>query len=154
MTDASPTSTALIVPGSGRVIDLDNPDECAATLAWLKDVRAQIGDAEADLRAAMLRHAAREGVKTKMSLPSSEVTFAFPTTLDWDMPVLRELKAAGLPDHRWKELVTTTHHHKVSATVAKQIEESGNPAYAEIVGRARIRKSKPPTVAVTMRPPS
>ena len=145
------TSTALIVPGTGEVIDLDNPDEVAVTLARLKELRRLIFDAETELKRAILYAATREGVKTKLRLPSAEVTIGNPTEITWDMQVLRELRAAGLPDHRWDELVATIVDHRVSASVAKQIEDSGNPAYAEIVGRARTRIPKPQTVTVALR---
>lgn len=153
MTETTETSTALVLPGTGEVIDLDNPDEVAVCIARLKELRTQIGDAEIHLKRAMLDARAREGVTSKLRLPSAEVTFGSDLgDLTWDLTVLRELRAAGLPDGRWDALVTTTIDYKVSATVAKQIEDSGNPEYAAIIGRARGRgPNKVRSVSVALR---
>lgn len=143
------TSTALVVPGSGEVVDLANPDD--ATRAWLKldELGKQVNAAKTFVKRALVQHARDSGALT-MRVASGEVKVGEPVDITWNLAVLRELRTAGLPDSRWNELVTETVDVKVSATVARQIAKA-KPEYAAIVARAETRTPKAETVTVAAR---
>jgi hypothetical protein len=142
-------STALVVPGTGEVVDLANPDEAALAYVLLDELGRKVRMAQIDVRRALAAHAEQYGGNT-MRLPSAEVKITHPEEIAWDLEVLRELRDAGLPDARWYELVTTTVDTKVSATVAKQIARA-NPEYAGIIALAETRTAKNPSVSVALR---
>jgi ribosomal protein L21E len=146
--EATP-STALVVPGSGEVVDLANPDD--ATRAWLvlDELGRKVNDAKTFVKRALVQHARDSGGLT-MRTAAGEVKVGEPVDITWNLSVLRELRAAGLPDNRWHELVTETVSVKVSATVAKQIAKA-KPEYADIIGRAETRTPKTETVSVAAR---
>lgn len=143
------TSTELVVPGSGEVVDLANPD--VATRAWLTldELGRQVNGAKQIVKRALVQHARDSGGLT-MRVQAGEVRVGEPVDITWNLAVLRELRAAGLPDSRWNELVTETVDTKVSATVAKQIAKA-KPEYAAIVERAQTRTPKAETVTVAAR---
>lgn len=147
--EAPETSMALVVPGTGEVVDLANPDD--ATRAWLRlvEIENQLKAAKVHVKRALIEHARNAGGLT-MNVPAGEVKISEPVDIVWDIAELRQLVAAGLPTSRYDELVTTTVSHKVSATVAKQIAKA-KPEYAEIIGRAETRTPKPETVSVAAR---
>lgn len=146
------TSTALVVPGTGEVVDLGNPDDAARVWLRLRELDGQLKTAQTIVKRALVQHA-RDGGGLTMNVPAGEVKITEPVDIAWDMAVLRELTKAGLPQARYDELVTTTISHKVSATVAKQIAKA-KPEYADIIGRAETRTPKGETVSVAPRAPS
>lgn len=142
-------STDLVHPATGEIVDLADVNACATIYAALGDMETRIKDARVLVRRALVDHARVYGGDT-MRIDAAEVKIGHPVEITWDLAVLRELRAAGLPDDRWNELVEQTVVHKVKATVAKQIAKA-NPVYAEIVGRAEKRHPKPDTVSVALR---
>lgn len=141
--------TALAVPGTGEVMDLANPAD--ATLAWLRldELEREVRGAKQVVKRFLVQHARDAGGLT-MRTATGEVKVNEPVDITWDLSVLKELRAAGLPDSRWHELVTETVSTKVSATVAKQIAKA-KPEYADIIGRAETRTPKAETVSVAAR---
>lgn len=142
-------STEVVIPGTGEVVSLDDPDQAAVAYDRLAQLSRQIRDAQSVTRAALIFHGRQHGGLT-YRLDAAEVKITQSDTIVWDLAILRELRDEGLPDDRWHELVTETVEAKVSATVAKQIAKA-NPVYAEIIGRAETRVPKAPTVSVALR---
>lgn len=142
-------SMELAIPEIGEVVNLADPDSCALAYDRLDVLAKQIQSLRGLLRAELVRHASEYGAGT-IRTERAEITVASPSELVWNLDVLRELQAAGLPKERWDALVEVTVSHKVKAGVANQIEKA-NPVYGEIVGRARSRHPKPPTVSVALR---
>lgn len=144
MTEVTPEPTTALVPWTGELVPLDDPEKVA--LAWdemrryEQAIKYQLRPA---LAAALAGYAKTMGTKTlrfgatelKLSGgPGSETT--------WDLEVLEELRAMGLPEERWDALVTETVSYKVNANVAKQLA-AVNEDYARVIEAARIRSDRP-----------
>lgn len=149
--EASPApSTELAVnPATGEIVELADPNACARFYAALGVMETKIKDARFVVRRALVDHARQYGGDT-MRIDAAEIKIGHPVEIVWNLEVLRELRAAGLPEARWQELVETTVTEKVKATVAKQIAKA-NSAYAEIIERAETRIPKADTVSVALR---
>lgn len=139
----------LAIPVIGEVVNLEDADSVALAYDRLLDLERQLRDAKGFLRSKLVEHAAAYGGNT-MRLDHAEVKVTTSDEIQWNLNVLRELLAAGLPDGRWQELVETTVDVKVKAAVARQIAKA-NPVYAEIIGRAEKRIQKSPSVSVALR---
>jgi hypothetical protein len=109
-------------------------------------MRAQILDLVKDCEAVLLEESRRQGTKT-LHLPDGTAEVSGGTALEWDIDVLAELQAVGLPEDRYGELVVTTVTQKVDARVAKQLE-AANPEYAAIIERARRYEPRPWRVSI------
>lgn len=138
-----------VMPHTGEVVDLADANAAARVYVALGEMESKIKDARTLVRRALVQHAATYGGDT-MRIDAAEVKISHPAEIQWDVNVLRELRAAGLPEKRWEELVETTVTVKVKATVAKQIAKA-NPVYAKIIERAERRIPKPDTVTVALR---
>ena len=136
----------LVVPGTGTVIDLDDPAEVAQALRDVRDLKRQVDEARAVLEAALVAESARQGTKT-LRYGSLTASVGPDTELGWDMTVLIGLLDVGLPQARYDELVTETVEYKVNAAVAKQIE-AASPVYAKVVEQARVRTPRKQYVKV------
>lgn len=130
-------SDTTLVPVLGTVVDLSKPAEIATALRDVREAKRVLDQWRIEFEERLAEEAARQGSKT-LRYGDVTVKVSSDTEIQWDLAVLRELREAGLPEERYKELVATTITYKVSSTVAKQLE-GANPAYAEIVQRARSR---------------
>jgi hypothetical protein len=136
--------TALVLPHSGELINLNDAPVVAGHLRELRDLESKIREAKGILTEALAAEAQRQGKKTLyLDTGKVEITGGPESYLQWDLDILEELLKAGLPEERWNELVTVEVSYKVDAAVAKQIEGAGNSDYALIVGRARRRADRP-----------
>lgn len=143
---AVPPPREIVLPPTGELIDLGNPDQVARALRTCRLAKTEIDGTRVLLEAAMVEQSRLAGTKT-LRLDGYLATVGPDSELAWDITVLPELLAAGLPDSRYNELVKTEVTYKVDARVATQIEKA-NPVYAEIIGRARSRAPKRPSVKV------
>lgn len=142
--------TMALMPVTGEVINLDDPNQCARAYDTLAEIERQVRTAKQAVAQALIDYRTRSGSGATFRVEAAEVKISEPSDISWNMEVLSELLQAGLPDARWQELVTRTVDTKVSATVARQIGKA-NPVYAEIVERAQTRTPKRPTVTVALR---
>jgi len=131
---------------TGEIVPATDANRVADILKHLKDYRTQIGHAIRQCETALIETSKERGTKT-LHLDGVEVQISGGPALQWDVEILEELSAAGLPDDRYTELVTIEQTYKVNASVAKSIAAS-NPVYAEIVERARSYQDKPMYVRV------
>lgn len=65
----------------------------------------------------------------------------------WDVEILGELRALGLPEERMDALVTAEITYKVNSNVAKQLS-AANPQYAEVIERAKTMIPKSSYVTI------
>lgn len=121
-------------------------ENAAELLTAMREMRSRILDLQKECEAVLLEESRRQGTKT-LHLPAATVTISGGSELEWDLEVLAELRAAGLPEERWDELVVATVTYKVSALVAKQLE-SANEDYAAVIARARGRVETQQRVSV------
>lgn len=145
------TSTEIAVPA--QLVDVRTgellpatPENAVELLLAARDMRSRILDLVKDCEAVLRDESTRQGTKT-LHLPGGTATISGGSETDWDLDELAKLLAVGLPDSRYGELVVTTVTYKVDARVAKQLE-AANPAYAEIIQRARSVVPKPWRVSV------
>lgn len=135
-----------LVPISGELIDLSDTGAVASAVARIRGYERLLYEARQELNHVLLEESRRRGTKT-LHLGKQTVTVSGGTDLVWDLDVLNELLDAGLPEDRWADLVTATVEYKVSSQVARQLE-GASEVYAEIIGRARSRVPRRPTINV------
>lgn len=141
------TSVELVVPLTGEVISLDDPGHCAKVMHEIRELEAKLRELKGYLGDALVEESRRQGTKT-MHFPGLEVKINTPAEIVWDQEVLSELvTTAGLPEDRYKDLVSVEVQYKVNGSVAKSISAS-NPVYAEIITRAQTRVPRSPSVSV------
>jgi hypothetical protein len=145
------TTTELVLPDAlvdlrtGEIVPA-TPSKAVELLGVARTMRAQILDLVKDCEAVLLEESRRQGTKT-LHLPNGTAEVSGGTALEWDIDVLAELQAVGLPEDRYGELVVTTVTQKVDARVAKQLE-AANPEYAAIIERARRYEPRPWRVSI------
>lgn len=145
------TDLAVIVPENlldvrtGELVPA-TPENAAELLFAAREMRAKMMSLVKDCEAVLLDESRRQGTKT-LHLPQGTATISGGSELEWDLGTLLDLKELGLPDERYDELVVATTTYKVDARVANQLA-SANPAYAEVIDRARTTVEKPWRVSV------
>jgi hypothetical protein len=145
------TSTDLILPDNlldvrtGELVPA-TAENAAHLLYAAREMRAKMLSLVKDCEAVLIAQSRVEGSKTlHINDVTAEITGG--TALEWDLGVLTDLLEAGLPQDRYDQLVVASVTYKVDARVAKQLE-SANPAYAEIIARARNTVEKPWRVSI------
>ena len=144
-------SEEIVLPITGELVPVTEPARVARALAELRDLKRQVESAMRECSAVLAEEGLRVGAHT-LHLEGMEVTIGSDQTLVWDEPKLRELAEHGLPDERMEALLRPTVTYKVDPKVARQIERSGNPEYARIVGEARTYQPRARWVGVKFVP--
>lgn len=144
---AVPASEEIVLPDTGEIIPVADAGALAQALAGVRERIGYLHEARRELEHGLVYHARQQGTKT-MHLGATDVKVSGGKETEWDVTVLLELLEVGLPPERYADLVTETVAYKVNAAVAKQIEASGNPAYARIIEAARREVERPWRVAV------
>lgn len=144
---AVPASEEVVIPDTGEIIPVADPGALARALAGIRERIGYLHEARRELEHGLVYHARQQGTKT-MHLGATDVKVTGGREVEWDVTVLIRLLDAGLPPERYADLVTEVVTYKVNAAVAKQIEASGNPEYARIIGEARREVEKPYRVSV------
>ncbi len=131
---------------TGELVPTTDTAKVADILRHLRDYRQQLMEGVKACEAVLIEEARRQGTKT-LHVDGAEATITGGAKLEWDVEVLDELRAAGLPDERYADLVLIEHTYKVNAAVARQIA-GANPTYAAIVERAKSYADAPVRVTV------
>lgn len=145
------TGTDLVAPAAlldvrtGELVEA-TPDKAAELLVAMRQFKAQILDAVKACEYVLLEESQRQGTKT-LRLQNVAAVVSGGSELDWDLDVLGELRAAGLPEERFNELVVATVTYRVNAAVAKQLA-AANPIYASVIERARGTVERPWRVSI------
>lgn len=142
------SSTDLVVPTTGELIDLDNPAQCARALHELGVLENRIKELKEYLRESVYVESERLGLKTIHFEEGYTAKVSTPRETVWDFEILQELVDAGLPEERYDALVTAEVTYKVNGTVLKQLQ-AANPTYGEIIERARTVIPRKPYVSVS-----
>lgn len=143
------TSTELVVAGVGEIVDLGDAPQCVSALAAIRDLEQQLREAKAVLTEAIVDECLRRGTKTLEMPAGMKAVVSGGSETVWDVEVLERLLDAGLPRDRWDDLVTVEVTTKVSAREADRI--AANPAYAEIIERAKTVVERPRYVTLKHR---
>lgn len=127
----APTHT-FVVPGTGEVIDLDNPSDCTRALAAIREFKTQLAFVEADLTRTLLAESESRGVKT-MHFDGLTATITGGTSTRYDPEFIEAgLRRAGMPEDRIREVVVETVSSKVSVSKAKQAA-AANAKYRKVI---------------------
>lgn len=131
---------------TGEVVPTNRPGRVADLLRELREWRYAFMETIHAAEAVLIAESERQGTKT-LRFGSTEVRITGGPETTYDVSILNELLAAGLPEERFGQLVRTTVEIKPIASVAKQLA-AANPRYAEIIERARIVRDTPMRVSV------
>ena len=144
-------SEELVLPASGALVSLDNPDECAQALHDLRDLESRIKEAKAIITDAIVREAERQGTKTLTLADGTTASIRGGERTLYDAQAIEDgLRAAGAPEELIREVVIEHITYEVSGTRAKRAARA-NPAYAAVIeagattvdGRPSITLSRP-----------
>lgn len=134
----------IVLPFSGEVISLDDPDEVGARLAEARRLRNLIAEAERLLVAAINEYAEITAQPRTVVLPNGQTWIREGgPSVEYDAAAVeRELRDAGMPDEALRRIVKRTTTVKVDGTEANKAKRA-NPAYAEILDRHSTKVEKP-----------
>lgn len=122
------------------------PENAADLMVAARDLRTRLNALIKDCTDVLVEESRRQGTKT-LKLEGATATVAGGSETAWDLEVLAQLLAVGLPDERYEELIKTTVTYTVDARVAKQLA-AANPNYKRIIDAAKTTIEKPWRVSV------
>jgi len=137
----------LVVPLSGELVDLRDPDHVAKALDTVRDMKHQLDGTRAVLEQVLRLESVRQGTKTlHLETCTAEITGG--ETVHYDGEQLAYLlEKAGMPTDRVNEIVQAVVTYKVNAAKAKAAA-GANPVYAHAVDRTRTTKPVPWRVTI------
>lgn len=144
---AVPARDEVVLPDTGEIIPFADGAAVVQALKSLRERKRVLDEARRELEHALVWHAQQEGTKT-LHFGADTAVVTGGTDTEYDETILIRLLEAGLPQHRYDDLVKTEVTYRVSAAVAKQLEASGNPEYAKIIREARRTIERPWRVSV------
>lgn len=128
---------ALVIPGVGQVVNLEDVRECAQALDALRGFEEQIKEAKAVLTDAILEESRRLGAKTIYVDGVGRVEVRGGTQTLYDAQALEEaLRELGCPEERIRDAIKEEVTYKVDGRVVKQLA-AANEEYAAAVESAR-----------------
>lgn len=136
----------LIFPVTGQIVSRDNPEECLRVLMEIRTLEDRLRELKRDLKEAVVGYSRDVGNKT-ISFNEITASVIIPSATSWDIEVLEELIAAGLPEDRYQDLVQPEISYKVNGSVARSIAAS-NEKYGEIIDRAKTVIYREPNVTI------
>jgi hypothetical protein len=141
-----PSYDLVVLPTTGEVVSLENPEECARALVEIQDLKSRLREFESVLKRSLLEASSEQGTKT-LHFSGMVASITTPVTTIWDHEVLGELREAGLPEERFNQLVRAEVTYKVDRSVARSIA-GANETYASILERAQEKIPGEPGVSV------
>jgi len=145
--DADPVSTEIILP-TGEIVNLADPAACARAIEDLRDFSYRIQEIKGALMDALVAESKRQGTKTLHLPDGSKVEIKGGERAVWDAQQLEaDLRSAGMPEERIREIVVEEVSWTVAAAKANQAARA-NPDYARAVEAARSTIETRPTVAI------
>jgi hypothetical protein len=148
----SDQSTALAVPDeilnplTGEMVRTSDMPAVARVLQELRHHRQQVSNLISDFTQAVVVESQLQGKKT-LEADGLKIEIRGGSEVEWDIETLLELHALGLPEARYRELVTEVVSYKVNGSVARQIA-GARPEYAAVIERAKRQVPKPYSAAV------
>jgi hypothetical protein len=147
MGELETTRTEVALP-DGTLVDLTDPAQCAWALLYIRDLESRLREFKGAFTDAIVEHSQKVGSKT-LHLGEQKVEVKGGEKVVWDAQQLEEdLRAAGMPEKRIREIVVEEVSYTVQAVEAKKAARA-NPVYDEAVGRARQPVETRPTISIT-----
>lgn len=135
---SEPGTDLVLIPHTGELVNLDDPSACAVALDELRTLEGKIKDLKATLADAISQYAEHAGAGKTLNLTGGvRAILRNDKQVVWDAQQLEtDLRAAGMPEERIREIVVEEVSYKVAANEAKKAA-SVNQAYAQAVADAR-----------------
>ena len=139
--------STMLIRWTGEVVPLSDVTACARALTDLREAETEIRQMKATLTALIVEECGRRGVKT-LHLEGVTAEIAGGSSTVYDAEVIeQELREAGMPEDRIREIVEETVSYRVRAVEAKRAAGM-NPTYRGIMERNSRTEEKPWTVRV------
>lgn len=142
---------AIVLPHSGEVIDPHDAKQCGTALDELRRMERHIGEAKRALSYAIAEECKRQGTKSIDVGGGRRAEVRGGPEKAYDAEALeRDLRAAGMPEDRLREIVTETVSYSVVAREAKRAA-GANEEYARIIERNTTEIERPISVTIRRR---
>jgi len=142
-------SEEIALPHSGELIDLADTSRCIVALDELRRMETQIAETKRLLSAAIAAEFRRQGTRSMKIRGGRRAEVKGGVEKAYDAEGLeRDLRAAGMPEERLREIVTETMTYSVVAKEAKRAA-AANEDYARAVERNTTEIQRP--ISVTIR---
>jgi hypothetical protein len=143
------TSTALVLPTTGELVDLTDEKQAAKAYHELQILKGKIAGAERTIKQALVERSRIMGTKTFRIAGVGKVEIKGGSETVYDAEALEaSLRALGMPEERISEIVVETVSHKVNAAQAKQAA-AANEDYAKAIESAKEVREKIPSVVIS-----
>lgn len=140
---------ALVLPATGELVDLNDEVSCAHALESLRILEAQIRQAKAGLTQAIVARSELIGSRTLPLGDGLKAIIKGGTAIEYDAEEIeQELRRAGMPEDRIRQIVLEQVSYRVAAVEAKRASVA-NPVYREIIDRHTRIVDKPSSVSIS-----
>lgn len=141
------TRQEVVLP-TGEIISLADLGQCARALEDLRDLNYKLKEIKDTITDAVVSESKRQGTKTLHMADGHKVEVRGGERTIWDAQQLEaDLRAAGMPEERIRDIVVEEVSWTVAAAKANQAARA-NPEYAAAVERARSSVETRPTIAI------
>jgi hypothetical protein len=129
----------ILNPLTGELVPADDVSAVAGAIDMLRDRKRFFDSVISVLTDAAYEQSRIQGTRTFHVGNGMSLVLSAETEVSWDAEkLMADLRAAGLPEDRIDELVTTVVSYKVNGTVARQLARA-NPEYATVIENAQTR---------------
>lgn len=143
-------SSALVLPASGILVNLEDEREIAVAYRDLKKLKDQVMDAERILRDAMRYRSEALGTKTFHLDGIGKVELRGGQRVDWPDPQALEndLREVGCPEDVIREIIVEQVTWKVDGNRARRAA-AANPVYEKVIESHKVTTTPLPSVHIT-----
>lgn len=133
-------------PVTGELLDLSDAPAAAQFIANVKTLEERLRELRRFAERTIVEESRRLGKKT-FTIGTAKIVIGGGPATEYDVEILTELVAAGLPEERFLEVVPLVCEYKPKAADLKQLA-SANETYKAIIDRARKTVEKPHNVRI------
>ena len=142
MSEGQPAADLLVVPATGEAIDLNDEAQVARALRSIRDLESALKEAKATLNDALVARSEILGTRTMEVEGIGKVTVKGGTeTIYAAEEIERDLRAAGMPESRIREIVKEEVTYTVVAVEAKRAANA-SPIYRTIIEGHKTTRRK------------
>jgi hypothetical protein len=142
-------STAIVLPASGVLVNLESEKEVAIAFRDLRELKTAISQAERRLKEALLERSHVLATKTFHIEGVGKVELRGSERVEYDAKEVEDgLRALGCPEEVIREIVVETVTYKVDGNRARRAA-AANPEYARVIENARTVVETLPSVLIT-----
>ncbi len=148
MSDVARVERKEVALPDGTLVDLQDPAQCAWALLYVRDLESNLREFKGAFTDALVQHSQRVGSKTLNLDDGQKVEIKGGEKVVWDAQQLEDdLRAAGMPEERIREIVVEEVSYRVQAVEAMKAARA-NADYAIAVARARHVTEARPTISI------